>query len=72
MNVYTSLLNPQHLDGILIEQDQYRLPLAPLVSRTMVLKNVCKGCKENLSLLVVPDMRKKWFVKKKEFFGLQL
>ena len=28
--VYTRLLHPQHLDGIWIGQNQYRLPLAPL------------------------------------------
>ena len=29
-NVHARLLHPQHLDGIWIGQDQYRLPLAPL------------------------------------------
>ena len=28
--LYTRLLHPQHLDGIWIGQDQYRMPLASL------------------------------------------
>ena len=49
-HMVSRLLHPQHLDGIWIGQDLYRLPLAPL---NEVLKIVRKGYRENLSFLVV-------------------